>query len=48
VSQVTLVAGAALEVRVARASGNKCPRCWLFKPEVGAKEVCDRCAEALA
>jgi isoleucyl-tRNA synthetase len=26
----------------------KCPRCWKHRPEIGEKEVCDRCADALA
>lgn len=47
VSQVTLVAGDALSVSATKANGNKCPRCWLMKAEVGAKEICDACAEAL-
>ena len=50
VSQVTLQVGTGdvVDVKVANATGNKCPRCWTFKPEVGAKEVCNRCAEALS
>jgi len=39
--------GEGLFAAVARASGNKCPRCWTFRPEVGAQPVCARCAEAL-
>lgn len=31
---------------VAHASGNKCPRCWAYRAEVGAQELCSRCAEA--
>jgi isoleucyl-tRNA synthetase len=32
---------------VAHASGQRCPRCWAYRAEVGAQELCDRCAEAL-
>jgi isoleucyl-tRNA synthetase len=48
VSQVELVSGTGeVSAKVEAATGNKCPRCWTYKAEVGAKEVCDRCAEAL-
>jgi isoleucyl-tRNA synthetase len=33
---------------VERASGNKCPRCWTYKPEVGAQELCARCTDAVS
>ncbi len=33
---------------VSRSRDEKCPRCWKKRPEVGAREVCDRCADALA
>ncbi|MBX7101911.1 MAG: isoleucine--tRNA ligase [Myxococcaceae bacterium] len=36
-----------LQVLVAPAEGNKCPRCWRFQPEVGAQELCGRCTEAV-
>lgn len=26
----------------------KCPRCWKHRAEAGEREVCDRCADALA
>ena len=32
---------------VEQATGTKCPRCWLYRPEVGAQELCHRCAEAV-
>ena len=39
------------EVRVSRASGSKCPRCWNYRESVGRAaehpSVCDRCADAL-
>ncbi len=44
VSQVEL--GDGPEHKVTKAEGNKCPRCWLFKPEVGAQQLCNRCTEA--
>jgi isoleucyl-tRNA synthetase len=45
-------AGAAgLAVRVERAPGSKCPRCWNYRGDIGTSarhpEVCGRCAEAL-
>ena len=36
-----------VHAEVLPARGQKCPRCWAFREEVGAKEVCDRCADAL-
>lgn len=47
VSAVNLVE-AQVEAKVERASGNKCPRCWAFRAEVGAQELCARCTEATA
>ncbi len=39
------------EVRVEHADGDKCPRCWQWKKDIGADAaragVCGRCAEAL-
>ena len=35
-----------LKAEVLRATGNKCPRCWTYEPEVGAQELCNRCLEA--
>jgi len=40
-----------LEVRVAKADGAKCERCWTYSPEVGKDTdyptVCERCSAAL-
>ena len=54
VSQVELHAGSGdgpLEVGVARAEGEKCPRCWRTVPTVAATGatagLCDRCVDAL-
>jgi isoleucyl-tRNA synthetase len=46
VSQVHLGA-AGSETKVAHATGNKCPRCWAYRAEVGAQELCARCTEAV-
>ncbi len=35
-------------VGVSKNPHNKCPRCWKHRAEVGEKEVCERCADALA
>ncbi len=41
----------ASEISVLRAEGKKCPRCWMWKPGVGAdpdySDVCPRCAGVL-
>ncbi|MDR1472907.1 MAG: isoleucine--tRNA ligase [Synergistaceae bacterium] len=34
-------------VGVSKSPDGKCPRCWKRRPEVGAREVCGRCADAL-
>jgi isoleucyl-tRNA synthetase len=52
VSDVKLEAGAAgTEVRIDRAEGEKCPRCWNIRTDVGQDaahpEVCARCAAVL-
>ena len=56
VSQVELAATASakaatlsptLKAEVLGATGNRCPRCWMYVPEVGAQELCNRCLEAL-
>ncbi|MCP5119588.1 MAG: hypothetical protein GY953_52990, partial [bacterium] len=53
VSQVSLdgQSDTALSVHVERASGDKCPRCWKYKDDVGADKeipsVCARCAAAI-
>jgi isoleucyl-tRNA synthetase len=45
-------AGAAIDVRVERAPGAKCPRCWNFREDIGTAaahpSLCRRCAGALA
>jgi isoleucyl-tRNA synthetase len=53
VSQVTLVTsdGQGLKVDVRKAGGNKCERCWNYRPAVGTfpehPTLCDRCVEAV-
>ena len=61
VSQAELVAGLAdgvrsetlpgLTIRVERAAGEKCPRCWNYSTSIGTNsahpEICPRCAGAL-
>ncbi|MCM2268062.1 MAG: isoleucine--tRNA ligase [Elusimicrobiales bacterium] len=54
VSEVTVHLDAAapeLEVKVSKAAGAKCPRCWQWRKDLGADprhaEVCGRCAGAL-
>jgi isoleucyl-tRNA synthetase len=37
-----------VQVRVERADGVKCERCWRYVPSVTAEGICDRCVEALA
>ena len=57
VSQVHLVAAAGekavvamegVKAEVTQATGNKCPRCWAYRAEVGAQELCNRCSEAVS
>ena len=49
VSAVELVAGEALRVSAGPAEGDKCGRCWVRDPQVGADtehpELCPRCAQ---
>jgi len=42
--------GEVLAVEAAHADGEKCARCWNWRPDVGARtpEVCGRCASVLA
>ena len=44
-------AGQALAVRVERAAGAKCPRCWNYRENVGSSaehpDLCGRCATVL-
>jgi len=57
VSQVKLTraespnGGAPVEVRVARAEGTKCERCWTYSTQVGKDTeyptVCERCSASL-
>jgi isoleucyl-tRNA synthetase len=54
VSQATLSNGnaeAGVSVRVSRAEGEKCGRCWLIKTDVGSlaahPTLCGRCAAAI-
>ena len=52
VAQVTSHAGPAeAGVKVGSAEGEKCPRCWLFKADIGADEthpeLCARCASVV-
>ena len=44
----TATAEETVQVRVERADGVKCDRCWRFVPLVTAEGICERCAEALA
>jgi isoleucyl-tRNA synthetase len=47
-SGVTLaVAASGLEVEVARASGEKCPRCWRVVADLTATGTCERCEDAM-
>jgi hypothetical protein len=32
--------------QVAKAPGQKCDRCWLWKEDVNAENLCGRCADA--
>jgi isoleucyl-tRNA synthetase len=45
---LTAEAADAVRVRVDRADGVKCERCWRFVPAVNADGICGRCVEALA
>jgi isoleucyl-tRNA synthetase len=47
VSEVSLGDASAITVTVAKSSGEKCPRCWNWRP-LGDQGVCDRCGEVLA
>ncbi len=46
-----IVASGALEIRVERARGDKCERCWKYRRDVGSNEefptVCGACASVL-
>jgi len=44
----TKAEGLPLSVKVSRAPGEKCPRCWNYSEAIGpSKPVCPKCAEAL-
>jgi isoleucyl-tRNA synthetase len=51
VSQVEVQEADKLNVRIDKAAGEKCERCWNYSTHVGEFEkyptVCERCAEAL-
>ncbi|WP_286975434.1 isoleucine--tRNA ligase [Acetomicrobium sp. UBA5826] len=36
-----------VEVAIARAKGEKCPRCWMYAPEVSEIGLCNRCNQVL-
>ena len=44
--------GPDLEILVAKAEGEKCPRCWRIVPSVSSdpdtRGLCDRCVNAIA
>ncbi|HLM00187.1 MAG TPA: class I tRNA ligase family protein, partial [Pyrinomonadaceae bacterium] len=52
VSQVEVHEGEAFGVRIQKADGAKCERCWNYSVRIGESEkyptVCERCAAALA
>ncbi len=37
-----------VKVAITMAEGEKCPRCWMYAPEVAHKGLCGRCASVLA
>jgi isoleucyl-tRNA synthetase len=43
----TAAAEESVEVRVERAEGVRCERCWRFVASVNAEGICDRCVNAL-
>ncbi len=52
VAEVEVTEGTELTAAVGKASGEKCPRCWLIKSDIGVNpahaDVCGRCADALS
>jgi isoleucyl-tRNA synthetase len=42
-----VVVSAPLRVRVRKAAGVKCERCWRYVPAVSADGICERCRHAL-
>jgi isoleucyl-tRNA synthetase len=51
VSAVTLICGDGLSVRVERAPGEKCERCWGYFTDLGTDAahpaLCERCAKVV-
>ncbi|MBR2990574.1 MAG: isoleucine--tRNA ligase [Solobacterium sp.] len=47
VSNVSFVKGEILDVKVARAEGVKCPRCWNYTTEGDEEGLCPRCRRVL-
>lgn len=47
VSRVHVREGTALSVTVEKAEGRRCPRCGVWRPEVGAQALCARCTDAV-
>jgi isoleucyl-tRNA synthetase len=37
-----------VKIAITKACGEKCPRCWMYAPEVAEKGVCGRCSMVLA
>ena len=48
VSKAVVKTGAERSVKVVKAAGTKCPRCWNYTTEANADGLCPRCAAALA
>ena len=51
VSQLEWIEGESLEIRVTKAEGSKCKRCWHWELGVGNHEehpeICKRCVDAV-
>ena len=52
VSQLETKSGEKFGVTVGKAEGEKCIRCWVYRPSVGSDakhpEICSPCVEALS
>lgn len=52
VSQFHLIEGSELQIRVSKAKGEKCIRCWHYSESIGKNsthpEICPKCIEALS
>jgi len=52
VSQVEIQKGAAIEITVEKAEGEKCERCWQYATDMEKEgkfpNVCKRCADTLS